>query len=579
MPPHGASHSVFGFARSGDVAVDQVLVKEAVMPEESCGGLFGAFCMTVGVLLLSLAPLRAQDAGKDVPAGATPAASSSVSPGDLRALADSVRELEDQVRVLNAQVSELRAESERDSEETRELRGELDAARAQLAARAAIGGGSDASASLRAVSASSPQSSAPGAADQGSTIEDRVATLEDDQQLSDAKLVQQEQTKVESGSKYRVRLSGIVLLNLFANRGVVDNQDFPGIAEEREPMFDSAGTFGGTLRQSQIGLEAFGPDLAGAHTSANVRFDFSGGFPDVPNGTTMGIVRLRTGTIRLDWTNTSIIAGQDYLFFAPVSPTSYASLAVPPLSYAGNLWAWTPQVRVEHHFHFSESSSVLVQGGILDSMSGDLPVAPATFVPSWGEQSGEPAYAARVSWTQRAFGEDLTIGTGAYYGRQFWGFSRSVDAWASTIDATVPLGNLFALSGEFYRGRALGGLGGGVGQDVLMSGAFTDPATVVKGLDSTGGWLQLKFKPTVKFQINGAIGDDNPFSSELRRFPSSTSYYGPLIARNLSPFVNFIYQPRSDMLFSLEYRSLKTYYFADEPYSAHNLNLSLGYLF
>jgi hypothetical protein len=538
---------------------------------KNSGGLFAAWGMTAALLFLA-GQIHAQDVARD----ASRDSSSPASAADITALADSVRALQEQVRALDTEVKQLRSESEQARDEAGELRDELAAAKSQLALRAA-GSPNDASATLRKVTLSQPQASGndPAAA----TTEDRLSKLEDYQQLADAKLAQQDQTKVESASKYRLRLSGIVLLNLFANRGVVDNDDFPGIAQEREPLFDSAGTFGGSLRQSQIGLEGFGPDIAGAHTSASVKFDFSGGFPTLPNGTTMGLVRLRTGTVRLDWQNTSIIAGQDYLFFSPLAPTSYASLAVPALSYAGNLWAWAPQVRVEHRFHLSEVSSIRIQGGILDSMSGDLPVTQATYIPSWGEQSGEPAYAARVSWTHRAFGQDLTIGAGGYYGRQFWGLSRNVDSWAGTVDASVPLGHLFELSGAFYRGRALGGLGGGVGQDVLMSKAFTDPTSVITGLDSTGGWVQFKYKPTVKFQINAAVGDDNPFASELARFPSSTSYYGPLISRNLSPFVNFIYQPRSNILFSVEYRYLKTFYFADEPYDAHHVNISLGYLF
>ena len=84
--------------------------------------------------------------------------------------------------------------------------------------------------------------------------------------------------------------------------------------------------------------------MAGARTSADVNLDFGGGFPDAPNGAWMGLVRMRTATVRLDWTNTSIVAGQDRLFFVPLAPTSIATLATPALSYAGNLWAWTPQV-------------------------------------------------------------------------------------------------------------------------------------------------------------------------------------------------------------------------------------------
>jgi len=105
-----------------------------------------------------------------------------------------------------------------------------------------------------------------------------------------------------------------------------------------------------------------------------VKFDFGGGFPTAPNGAVMGLIRFRTGTIRLDWSNTSIIAGQDFLFFAPLEPTSLAQFAIPALSYAGNLWGWTPQVRIEHRVNFSDHSSLLFAGGILDSLTGDLPL-------------------------------------------------------------------------------------------------------------------------------------------------------------------------------------------------------------
>ena len=39
----------------------------------------------------------------------------------------------------------------------------------------------------------------------------------------------------------------------------------------------------------------------------------------------MGVLRLRTGIVRFDWADTSIVAGQDSLFFAPLVPTSLAT--------------------------------------------------------------------------------------------------------------------------------------------------------------------------------------------------------------------------------------------------------------
>jgi hypothetical protein len=112
-----------------------------------------------------------------------------------------------------------------------------------------------------------------------------------------------------------------------------------------------------------------------------------------------------------------------------------------------------------------------------------------------------------------------------------------------------------------------------------MSGSLLDPATVVRGLDSMGGWLQLKYKATPKLQINAALGDDNPFASQLREYGNTPSYYGVLLSRNLSPFVNFIYQLRSDLMFSVEYRYLRTFQLDDDAYSANHINLSVGYIF
>jgi hypothetical protein len=498
---------------------------------------------------------------------------------NVRALADSVRELQGQVQSLAEQLADLRAEELRDRAEARELRQELELARVESRPRTEPAGSRDPYLGLSPqTSASLPAASAaPDSPQEDQPTEARLARLEESQQLADARITEQSQTKVESGSKYRVRLSGIVLLNFYGNRGVVDNQDFPQIATPRSAV-DSAQSFGGSLRQSQIGVEVFGPEIVGARTSADVKFDFAGGFTDVPNGVAMGIVRLRTGTFRMDWTNTSIVAGQDRLFFAPLAPTSLASLAVPALSYSGNLWAWTPQVRIEHKIALSDISHLLLQAGILDSLSGELPLSQDR-LPSWGEQSGQPAYAGRIAWTHRAFGQDLTVGFGGYYARQNFGLDRNVNGWASTFDVLLPLGKYFNLSGEFYRGAAVAGLGGGIGQSILTSGPFTDPATTIKGLDSMGGWVQLKFKPKTNFEINGAFGQDNPFAGELRRFPGSPSYFGESLARNLTPFVNFIYQPRSDVLFSVEYRRLQTYLLDSGANTANHVAASVGYIF
>jgi regulator of replication initiation timing len=521
------------------------------------------------LLILSSSPAKCQDA-----AATPPAIDVAV---ELKSLVASVNQLQSQMQTLNSQMTELRASQQQAVLEAEQLRVELNRTREQLTAKTASTNQASEPAPAQALSSSSVSVSTSSQQPPDVSWQQRISKLEDEQGLLNDKIIEQSQTKVESGSKYRLRLSGIVLLNTGITRGSVDNLDFPQIATPPGNA-GTSGSFSGSLRQSQIGIEAFGPDIAGARTSANVKFDFAGGFPNTPNGAAFGIVRLRTGTIRLDWSDTSIVAGQDSLFFAPLTPTTLSSLAIPALSYTGNLWSWTPQIRIEHRVALSDNSKLLFQAGILDSLTGDVPEQNYR-LPTAGERSGQPAYATHIAYVRRAFGKDLILGVGGYYGRQNWGFGRNVDGWAGLTDVTLPLGNLFSLTGEFYRGRAVGGLGGGIGQSILISGPIANPGTSVYGLDSMGGWMQLKFKPKTNFEANFAYGQDNPFASELRNFPASAYYYGSSLSRNLSPFVNFIYRARSDVLFSVEYRRLQTYTLDNNANSANQIGLGLGYAF
>src|SRR6202158_2198682 len=350
------------------------------------------------------------------------------SPGSV---SDSVRELREQVLELQAAVAGMRSDWQRARAETAELRRELDEVRAGSGLRNAVVRDAVATTNSEAAAGSlqdSLQTPAPQDEKQdqkkGKKQDEQAARLEEEYQLLRGKVDDQYQTKVESASKYRLRLSGIVLMNLASNQGTVDSIDLPMLAYAKPPG-DSGGSFGATLRQSEIGFEAFGPNLACAKTRADLQLDLAGGFPSVPNGINSGLLRLRTGTMRMDWTNTSVVVGQDGIFFSPNSPTSFASLAVPALTYAGNLWSWVPQIRVEHRLTWGEEWSLILQGGMLDRLSGEVPTAGSYRQVGPGESSRQPAYGTRVAWTRNVFGQPVQVGAGGFFSRQDYGFSRA----------------------------------------------------------------------------------------------------------------------------------------------------------
>lgn len=497
----------------------------------------------------------------------------------VASLSGALQQLQGEVLQLQQTVIETQKEAVQSRDEVARLHEELRQTRQQLVDMKAAMEHLQSQMPVTAGSVASPgQVPSLPAAQSSGRIGPRVSALEDEQKLLASELKDQYQTKVESASKYRMRISGIALLNVFGNRGSVDNLDVPNLAMPRGSL-ESSGSFGATMRQTQLGLEVYGPKLAGAQTSGSVKFDFFGGFPEIPNGTTMGLMRLRTATVRLDWAHSALVVGQDVPFFSPLSPTSIASLGVPAFAYSGNLWTWTPQIRFEHHVNLRGSSNLFLQAGILDGLSGEPYASAYGGVPQAGESSRQPAYGARVAWTRPIFGQSLTIGAGGYYSRQRWGFNRNVDAWAGTADWTIPFGRWFSLTGEFYRGRALGGLGGGIGRSVLFNGPLTDPATRVLGLNSIGGWTQLKFEPTERLEFNAAIGQDDSFARDLRFFSQAQSYLNPSLARNQTELFNVIYRPRSDLLLSLEYRPIRTATIYGEQQRAGQVNLGVGMLF
>jgi len=221
-----------------------------------------------------------------------------------------------------------------------------------------------------------------------------------------------------------VRLSGIVLLNTAVTRGSVDNLDFPQVATHP------------TLAEHR--------DLSPAHF-ANRRSELKAFGPDYSRGTYQRELEIRLcrrlfqthpmarplelyvcGLGRYAWTGPILPSLQvkTLSFRSAHSHNAFLSRNSSPFLHRQFVELDARRFESNIAFALSDSSKLLFQAGIVDSLTGDVspPNLPS---PNCGRAIG----AAGIRNAHRLCATSLwkryvILGIGGYYGRQNWGFGR-----------------------------------------------------------------------------------------------------------------------------------------------------------
>jgi uncharacterized coiled-coil protein SlyX len=488
----------------------------------------------------------------------------------LSAQAADQQSLSEQIQNLTDAIVRTQSQLDESQRQLNDLRQQLTALQHQVTATQPSAAAPDPPATS---SSTAPTSSDANSADM-SDLRDRVA-------LAESQIATLDQEKVESASKYPVKITGLLLLNGFVNTSAVDMAATPTVA------VPGAGSTGASVRQTILGLDARGPHLFGARSFGDLSVDFYGNPQSTSTGaiyyyTNPALLRLRTAHAALQWSRTEAYFSLDRPIFSPDTPTSLTAMAEPALAWSGNLWTWNPQLGARQDLRIGDTHDMRLEAALVSV--GDAPITPppsssSPALVSGSEQSRWPGVETHMALLGAGANEDSNrIGVGGYFAPHRSSLGYNYDAWAGTLDAHLFLPARLQWTGSFYRGLALGGLGGGAYKDFVYG---ENPAGnyYFRALDDVGGWTQLKEKLNQRLELNAAFGLDEVVAGELRPYAVTGGNPYLNLARNRTYTGNVIFSPSAYILFSLEYRRIESSPVVGLPAGSNIIGLGAGYRF
>jgi len=371
------------------------------------------------------------------------------------------------------------------------------------------------------------------------------ATAEEKQEILSQRVEEQAQTKVEASQRFPIRLTGMALFNAFMNSRQSGGSDYPVVAAARGPGHDGA-----SIRQTILGLDFLGPaTIWGGKVHGSVYMDFF-------NSTTT--LRVRTASINLDWKSQSLMVGLEKPIFNPREPSSLAQVGISPLTGAGNLWLWLPQVRAEHDLHFGPSSGVRAQMGVVQTRE----LGP--FVGAAVVEASRPGLEGRFNFFHNLDDERRLEFAAGFHTSTTHAGGQSIPSSLYSLDWFFNPWRRVEFTGVFYSGQNVAQLGSGTRQgfEVEKEGTFAT--------GSQGGWGQITLHaaPRLDFHL---------FAGEIA--DASRDRDVGVIGKNLLFGGNSYFHLAPNVLLGLEATQVRTVYLGLGTRINNHYDLALAYLF
>ena len=363
---------------------------------------------------------------------------------------------------------------------------------------------------------------------------------------------------MEASQRFPIRLTGMALVNAFVNSkqngGMAAPQSHGGVGSPRQP--DRAGA---TMRQTyhRPGISRAANLPWAAMCTAPSSWIFIQGAAPLQEW-----IRLRTGVIQVDWATSNIKVGVDKPIFNPRDPDSLAQVGLSPLTGAGNLWLWMPQIRLEQDLAFTGSSGIRAQIGAVETHEVNPYGAPVT---TGKVETVRPGVEGRVEAYHKLDDvRKLEFAVG-FHASTTHASGFSVPSNLVSLDWFFNPLRRVEFSGAFFTGQNVANLGtGAINQGYYVTNYYAEEIV------SRGGWVQVNILTFPSLDVLLFTGQLNYQSDQL---------HAGSVTMNLVYGGNLFFRIAPNVIVGPEITQIRSYYIGLGNRINNHYDLAFAYLF
>lgn len=349
----------------------------------------------------------------------------------------------------------------------------------------------------------------------------------------------------------KIALYGIIRLDAYWGNARVNHNQFTYFAQSHDPavtpgVHDRDNWIDWTPRMSRLGVRVNRDSLPfweAAKVAGVFEFDFQNRATTetIRESESRELPRLRHAYLKLTADEFSFLAGQTWDLISPLWPMSNFDGM---MWNAGNLGDRRPQIRFGWDRKVFDdtvfnAAVALARTGAIDREDLDADGFRD------GDESAKPMVQGRIGLAA-LFDKRVDLGVWGHIGWEETQFPvAGEDEFTTTsvgVDLKIKLTDNLSLAGEFWKGKNLNDLRGGIDQGVN--------ATTGDEIESTGGWAEAAFTWD-RFTISLGAAVDDPKNEDLNNGQRS---------KNVAPFVTAKVDFGGGFAFGLEWIRWETEY-------------------